>query len=261
MSDFSGVDAKGLLSALLRDAVELKNIKTESFSDYSEADLSAWDRRLEESRQLVEKFNADRRGASNQYRVQGIGDDGRIVSVSVGAEDASSSFYVASIQCRGTGIEWVATVSEDGRVEWPGESAVDIETVLAQPEVFLGVSSVDEFARVFDAFVSANKSVISEMLADFADDIPNELSELLDDAAFELKCDLGELLANHVSEAMVDQVIDSAGRWVTSEVSNSDLQSRVGAFLWMRGASARAEWDECRNEVSQASRPVADASC
>lgn len=97
-------------------------------------------------------------------------------------------------------------------------------------------SAISSFTTQFNEFLLNQKETISRLTAQIGDNV--ELAEdLLDDYAAALKSRLGSMLANAASndEDAQDEAISTAEAWVTDNVSNSTIEHRLFAILWLAG--------------------------
>lgn len=97
---------------------------------------------------------------------------------------------------------------------------------------------VTEFAAQFNAFLAENSARL-QALSDALSESEHfdDLSEVLEDHADDLKSYLGSAAANSASDDEDDQdkAISLAEGWVTDNVSNSTLSTRIAAVLWLEG--------------------------
>lgn len=99
-------------------------------------------------------------------------------------------------------------------------------------------TAVADFSVKFNAFKAENKQLLTD-LAVLCKGQLDEVDEVLDDYSADLKSVLGADAANAIAsdaEEAADAAIAEAEAWVTDNVSNSSIEDRIAAVLWLEGA-------------------------
>lgn len=97
-------------------------------------------------------------------------------------------------------------------------------------------SAVAAFAEKFDLFKAENRGLLADLETAIEEHL-DEVAEVLDDYAADLKSSLGADAANESGddEDAQESAITAAEKWVTDNVSNSSLEDRIAAVLWLEG--------------------------
>lgn len=97
-------------------------------------------------------------------------------------------------------------------------------------------ATIAAFAEKFELFKTENIGLIDDLETTIEEHL-DDFEDVLDDYADELKSLLGSSAANEAGEedAAQESAISEAEEWVADNVSNSNLEDRIAAVLWVAG--------------------------